>query len=70
MAVCKRRTSDANQMLSGAITGLIIGIDTPAIFRALVEANAFGSKIITDRFISRGVKTDGVIGRKCMCSGL
>ncbi|MFW5835462.1 MAG: hypothetical protein ACOCU3_00760 [bacterium] len=50
MAVCKRRKSDASQMLSEAITRLTIGIDTPAIYRALLETNAFGSKIIMDGF--------------------
>lgn len=56
-----RRTPDANQELKGAITGLTLGSDAPKIFRALVEATAFGSKMINDRFISEGVRIDGVI---------
>lgn len=56
-----RRTPDANQMLKGAITGLTLGSDAPAVFRALVEATAFGAKTIVDRFISEGVRIDGVI---------
>ncbi len=56
-----RRTPDANQMLKGAITGLTLGTDAPAIFRALVEATAFGARAIVDRFISEGVRIDGVI---------
>ncbi len=56
-----RRTPDANQALKGAITGLNLGSDAPRIFRALVEATAFGSKAINDRFISEGVRIDGVI---------
>ena len=56
-----RRTPDANQNLKGAITGLNLGSDAPRIFRALVEATAFGSKAINDRFISEGVRIDGVI---------
>ncbi len=56
-----RRTPDANQMLKGAITGITLGTDAPAIFRALVEATAFGAKAITDRFVSEGVRIDGVI---------
>jgi L-ribulokinase len=56
-----RRTPDANQALKGAITGLSLGSDAPRIFRALVEATAFGSKMINDRFISEGVRIDGVI---------
>jgi L-ribulokinase len=56
-----RRTPDANQELKGAITGLSLGSDAPRIFRALVEATAFGSKMINDRFISEGIRIDGVI---------
>ncbi len=56
-----RRTPDANQSLKGAIAGLNLGSDAPRIFRALVEATAFGSKAINDRFIAEGVRIDGVI---------
>lgn len=56
-----RRTPDANQLLKGAITGLNLGSDAPKIFRALVEATAFGAKKIVDRFIEEGVKIEGVI---------
>lgn len=56
-----RRTPDANQNLKGAIAGLSLGSDAPRIFRALVEATAFGSKAINDRFIEEGVRIDGVI---------
>jgi L-ribulokinase len=56
-----RRTPDANQMLKGAITGLTLGSDAPRIFRALVEATAFGTKKIVDRFIDEGVQIDSVI---------
>jgi L-ribulokinase len=56
-----RRTPDANQALKGAIAGLSLGSDAPRIFKALVEATAFGSKMINDRFISEGVRIDGVI---------
>jgi len=57
-----RRTPDANQMLKGTITGLTLGSSAPRIFRALVEATAFGSKAIVDRFRSEGVQIDAVIG--------
>lgn len=57
-----RRTPDANQMLKGSITGLSLGSDAPRIFRALVEATAFGGKAIVDRFRNEGVKIDNVIG--------
>jgi L-ribulokinase len=56
-----RRTPDANHALKGAITGLSLGSDAPRIFKALVEATAFGSKMINDRFISEGVRIDEVI---------
>jgi L-ribulokinase len=56
-----RRTPDADQTLKGAIFGLNLGSDAPRIFRALVEATAFGAKKIVDRFISEGVRIDGII---------
>jgi len=57
-----RRTPDANQMLKGAIEGLDLGSDAPKVFKALVEATCFGSKMIVDRFIDEGIRIDGVIG--------
>ena len=56
-----RRTPYANQALKGAIMGLNLAADAPKIFRALVEAVAFGAKKIADRFIEEGVRIDGVI---------
>jgi L-ribulokinase len=56
-----RRTPDANQLLKGAIFGLNLGSDAPGIFRALVEATAFGARKIVDRFISEGVRIDGIV---------
>lgn len=56
-----RRTPDANQALKGALMGLNLGSDAPRIFRSLVEATVFGSKKIIDRFISEGIRIDGVI---------
>jgi L-ribulokinase len=56
-----RRTPDANQALTGAIAGLSLGSDAPRIFRALVEATAFGARLIADRFRGEGVRIDGVI---------
>ncbi|QXV65102.1 ribulokinase [Mucilaginibacter sp. 21P] len=57
-----RRTPDANQLLSGAITGLGLGSDAPRVFRALVEATCFGAKSIVDRFIREGIPVKGIIG--------
>jgi L-ribulokinase len=56
-----RRTPDANQLLKGAITGINLASDAPRIYRALVEATAFGAKKIVDRFIDEGVEIKGVI---------
>jgi len=47
--------------LKGAILGLNLGSDAPHIFRALVEATAFGAKKIVDRFIQEGVRIDGIV---------
>lgn len=57
-----RRTPDANQELKGAITELTLGSSAPRIFRALVEATAFGSRAIVERMREEGVRIDNVIG--------
>ncbi len=57
-----RRTPDASQLLKGTITGLTLGSSAPLIFRALVEATAFGSKAIIDRFLENGIEIKEVIG--------
>jgi L-ribulokinase len=56
-----RRTPDADQRLKAAVTGLSLGTDAPKLFRALVEATAFGARKINDRFLSEGVPIRGVI---------
>lgn len=57
-----RRTPDANQLVKGTITGLNLGSSAPLIFRALVEATAFGSKAIVDRFLENGIAIESVTG--------
>lgn len=57
-----RRTPDANQLLKGAIAGFTLGTTAPQVFRALVEATAYGTKAIVDRFEEEGVRIDNVIG--------
>lgn len=57
-----RRTPDADQLLQGAIAGITLGSTAPMLFRALVEATAFGSRAIVERFRSEGVRIDEVIG--------
>jgi L-ribulokinase len=56
-----RRTPDADQRLKGAIAGLDLGTDAPRIYRALVEATAFGARAIVERFRSQGIRIDGAI---------
>ncbi|MDI3548543.1 MAG: L-ribulokinase [Halanaerobiales bacterium] len=56
-----RRTPYADQTLKGAIIGLTLGSTAPKIFRALVEATAFGAKAINEQFIKEGVEIDQVI---------
>ncbi|WP_339628635.1 ribulokinase [uncultured Maribacter sp.] len=57
-----RRTPDANQNLKSALSNLSLGSKAPHIFKALVNAICFGSKMIADRFQQEGVKIDTVIG--------
>ncbi|MDR0430035.1 MAG: ribulokinase [Tannerellaceae bacterium] len=57
-----RRTPDANQLVKGTISGLTLASSAPLIFRALVEATAFGSKAIVDRFLENGIEIESVIG--------
>ena len=56
-----RRTPDANQRLTGAITGIRLGTDAPRVYRSLVEATAFGSRAIVERFRAQGIRIDGAI---------
>ena len=53
-----RRSPDANPYLKGALTGLSLGTDAPRIFRSLVEATAFGSRKIMDRYKEAGIPMD------------
>jgi len=57
-----RRTPDATQEVTGSITGLKLGSTAPRIFRALVEATAFGSRAIVERFAREGVEIKEIIG--------
>jgi L-ribulokinase len=56
-----RRTPDADQNLKGALAGLTLGSTPPRIFQALVEATAFGSRAIMERFQREGVGTERVV---------
>lgn len=57
-----RRTPDANQALTSALTGLSLGSDAPRVFRALAESTCFGAKAIVERFETEGVPVKGLIG--------
>ncbi|MCX6227426.1 MAG: ribulokinase [Bacteroidia bacterium] len=50
-----RRTPDADQTVTATISGLTLGTDAPMIFKSLVEATAFGSRAIAERFTDEGV---------------
>lgn len=56
-----RRTPDADQTLKGALVGLTLGTSPAKIYRALVEATAFGARAIIDRFASQGVVIEQVV---------
>ena len=56
-----RRTPFADQKLKGAILGLTLGTNTPGIFRALIEATAFGAKAIIERFNQENIKINQVV---------
>jgi L-ribulokinase len=57
-----RRTPDADQNVKATITGLNLGSSAPRIFRALVEATAFGSRAIAERFTENGIEIKEVVG--------
>jgi L-ribulokinase len=56
-----RRTPDADATLKGAITGLSLGSTAPKVFRSLVEATAFGSRRIAERFEEEGITIRDII---------
>ena len=55
-----RRTPDGNPSLKSAIAGLTLATTAPAIFGALVEAAAFGTKAIVDRYLNEGLQIHSV----------
>lgn len=56
-----RRTPDVDPTLTAWITGIRLGTDAPRLFKALVEATAFGSKAIVDRFENEGIPVQEII---------
>lgn len=57
-----RRTPDADQNLRAAIAGLHLGSSAASIYRALVEATAFGSRAIVERFEAEGIPVKRIVG--------
>lgn len=55
-----RRTPDADQSLRAAIAGLHLGSSAPSVYRALVEATAFGSLAIVERFVEEGIPVKSI----------
>ncbi len=55
-----RRTPDANQKLKSALAGLTLGTTAPMIYRALIEATAFGTRAIVERFEQEGVAIEKI----------
>ena len=55
-----RRTPDTNQNVKGTIAGLTLGSTAPEMFRALVEATAFGSRRILEHMKEQGLHIDSV----------
>jgi L-ribulokinase len=56
-----RRTPFADQRLKGAVIGLNLGTDAVRMYKAFVEATAFGSKAIIEKFKEDGVVIDEVV---------
>ena len=56
-----RRTPDANHTLKASFMGMDLGTDAVKIFKMIVEATAYGSKAIVDRFMEEGVPIKQVI---------
>jgi len=56
-----RRTPDVNHSVKGAFAGLDLGTSAVEFFAAIVEATAFGSRRILERFEDEGVHVGRVI---------
>jgi L-ribulokinase len=52
--------------LRGLLVGMTLATRAPEIYRALIEATAFGTRVIIDAFESAGVPVDGIVA----CGGL
>jgi L-ribulokinase len=61
---CRTPLVDAN--LSGVLIGATLGTRAPDIYRALIEATAFGTALIIETFEQNGVKVNELVA----CGGL
>src|SRR5665811_2354149 len=52
--------------LSGLLVGMTLATKAPEIYRALIEATAFGTRVIIDAFVAGGIAIDRVVA----CGGL
>ncbi len=52
--------------LRGLLVGMTLATKAPEVYRALIEATAFGTRVIVDAFESAGVRVDGIVA----CGGL
>ncbi|MCD8295466.1 MAG: ribulokinase [Clostridia bacterium] len=57
-----RRSPYVNPSVKGTVSGLTLSATAPKLFRSLVEATAFGSKAIADKYVAEGLEIDEVIG--------
>lgn len=57
-----RRTPDADQTVRAVLAGLHLGSTAPSIYRALIEATAFGGRAIIERFVEQGIPVKQVMG--------
>ena len=56
-----RRNPDSDPRKRASITGLTLGTGPASIFKSLVEATAFGSRAIAERFGEEGIKIDRIV---------
>jgi L-ribulokinase len=56
-----RRSPNADQTLKGALAGLSLGTDAPAVMRMLLESTAYGARAILECFAAGGVEIEKII---------
>ena len=55
-----RRSPDVDARATGSFAGLTLATTAPQMFKALVEATAFGSRAINERLIEEGVRVKSI----------